>query len=211
MQQHQVVGHHSLHAVGHKHLVAIQLNLVAGGVYCLSHLREVQYSRQVKRVVHIQMNLEQRVLEIHRIQFVVELLVVLVCQIGRTLPPCRLGVVDDAGLLLLHALGLLFLAAVSVLHLVKLRLAVHPHALFSKPDGYGHKAAVFSQQLQYRLLIKKLLAVVGNVQHYARAALGVLLVLLHGEFGVPFAAPMDGGLVLVRLGENLHLVGHHKG
>ena len=159
--------------------------------------------------------LEQGILEIHRVQLVVELLIVFVCQIGRALLPGRLRVVDDAGLLLLHSLGLLLLRLFGIIGILRLvglfRRLVHPHALFAKADGDGHKAAVFSQQLEYGLLVEELLAVVGDVQHNAGAALGVLLVLRHGELGVALAAPVDGGFVLVRLGENLHLVGHHKG
>ena len=215
VQQHQVVGHHALHAVGHEHLVAVQLNLVARRVDGLAHLGEIENTRQVEGVVHIEVNLEQGILEIHRVQLVVELLIVFVCQIGRALLPGRLCVVDDAGLLLLHALGLLLLRLFGIIGIFRLvglfRRLVHPHALFAKADGDGHKAAVFSQQLEYGLLVEELLAVVGDVQHNAGAALGVLLVLRHGELGVALAAPVDGGFVLVRLGENLHLVGHHKG
>ena len=141
----------------------------------------------------------------------VELLIVLVCQIGRILLPGRLGVVDDAGLFFLHPFGLFLLAAVAVVHLVKLCLAVHPHALFAKADGDGHKAAVFSQQLQHLLLVQEFFAVVRYVQHNVSAALRVLLVIFHSELRVALAAPVDGGFILVRFGENLHFVGHHKG
>ena len=218
VQQHQVVGHHALHAVGHEHLVAVQLNLVACRVDSLAHLGEIQNARQVEGVVHIEVNLEQGVFEVHGVQLVVELLIVLVCQIGRILLPCRLRVVDDAGLFLLHALGLPLLSIVRLLRI--LRRLVHPHALFAKADGNGHKAAVFPQQLQHLLLVEELLAVVGDVQHDAGAAIGAPTCasfiisrhsLVHGELGVALATPVDGGFVLVRLGENLHLVGHHKG
>ena len=208
VQQHQVFGHHALHAVGHKHLIAIQLYLVAVGVDGLANLREIEYTRQVEGVVDVQMYLEQRIFEVHRVQLVVELLVVLVGQRRRGLFPGRVSVVDDARHLLFdafRALGLVLAFA----NFFKFRLTVHPLALFAKADGHRHKAAVFLQQLQNLLFLKEFLAVVGDVQNDVRAAL-FALAFRHFERRAAVAAPVHCRSVLPALGLDFNLVGHHK-
>ena len=208
VQQHQVFGHHALDAVGYKHLIAIQLYLVAVGVDGLAHLREIEYARQVEGIVDIQMYLEQRIFEVHRVQFVVELLVVLVGQRRRGLLPGRVGVVDDARHLLFdafRALGLVLAFA----NFLKFSLAVHPLALFAKTDGHRHKAAVFLQQLQNLLFLKEFLAVVGDVQNDVRAAF-FALAFRHFERRAAVAAPVHCRSVFPAFGLDFNLVGHHK-
>ena len=78
MKQHQVFWHYSFDRVGYEHLVAIELYLVAVGVDGFAHFGEVEYAREVERVVDVEMNLEQRILKVNGVEFVVELLVVVV-------------------------------------------------------------------------------------------------------------------------------------
>ena len=173
VQQHQVVGHNAFYAVSNEYLIAVELNLVAGGVDSLANFWEIKNTGEVEGVVHVQMYLEQWVFKIHWVELVVEFLIILVGETAGTLAPCRFGVVDDSRLFLFNAFGLFLLTAVTIIHLVKFGLAVHPHALFATADGYGHETAVFAQQLQYFLLFEELLAVVGDMQDDAGAAVGV--------------------------------------
>ena len=48
--------------VGHKHLIAIELDAVARDVYVVLDFREVEYSCQSEGVVYIQVNPEQRII-----------------------------------------------------------------------------------------------------------------------------------------------------
>ena len=64
-QQHHVFGNHSLHAVCYEHLIAIKLYLVSVGVYVLPYLRKIQYSGEVERIIDVQVNVEQRLVEVH--------------------------------------------------------------------------------------------------------------------------------------------------
>ena len=155
------------------------------------------------------MYLEQRVLKVHRVQLVIELLVVLVGQARRCFLPSRVCVVDDARHFLFHTLWLFLLATFAIVHFCELRLAVHPFALFAEADGYRHKAAVFFQELKYAVLLKELLAVVGNVQYDVGAAL-FFLALFHLEFRTAVATPVHCRSVFPTLGLNFNLVGHHK-
>lgn len=63
--------------VGDKYLVRVELNLVALEVEIALHLREIEYSGEVERIVDVEVNPEQRVV-VHREEGVVELLIVVV-------------------------------------------------------------------------------------------------------------------------------------
>ena len=80
MKQCQEVRDNVIHVVGHEHLVAIELNLVLLDRHSLLDLREIKDTRQMEREVHIQMNIEQRLL-ISRIQGLVEVHVVFLLEL----------------------------------------------------------------------------------------------------------------------------------
>ena len=79
MQQCQELRHDTLHLVGHKHLVAIQLNLVALQVDVRLDAWEVEDTREVEGIIHIQVDPEHRLIA-HGVEGAVERLVVLVLQ-----------------------------------------------------------------------------------------------------------------------------------
>ena len=79
MEKSQEVRNDVVHRVGNEHLVAVELDLVAGDLYIVLDLREVEDTGEVERVVHIKMNMEQRLFS-HRVERPVELLVVFVGQ-----------------------------------------------------------------------------------------------------------------------------------
>ena len=68
-----------LHVVCHEHLVAVELDLVLLDGHPFLDLREIEYARQVERIVHIQVDVEQRFV-VHRVEGLVELHVVLLLQ-----------------------------------------------------------------------------------------------------------------------------------
>ena len=124
MQQRQELGHDTLHLVGDEHLVAIELNLVALKFDVGMHAGEIQNARQVERIVHIQVNPEQR-LVLHGIKRAVEALVVFVLQAGRGLYPQWLDGVDYIVLVCLNIFSIL------------------PLCLLAKDNRYSHELAVF--------------------------------------------------------------------
>ena len=60
MQQSQKIGHDAFYRIGNKHLIAIELYFVALQVEVAFYFRKVENTRQVERIVHIQMNVEKR-------------------------------------------------------------------------------------------------------------------------------------------------------
>ena len=67
VQQHKIFGHNTFHRVGNEYLIAVQLYAVLLGVHSAFHLGEIEYSGEVEGIVHVQMYLEQRIFEIHRV------------------------------------------------------------------------------------------------------------------------------------------------
>ena len=64
--------------VGDIDLVAIELHAVLLQVELVLHLRKIQNAGEVEGIIHIEVDLEHRIFKVHRIKFVVELLVVLI-------------------------------------------------------------------------------------------------------------------------------------
>ena len=146
----------------------------------------------MERVVDVQVDREQRLVA-HRVQFVVELLVLLLGDVGGLAGPQRLDVVDDV-----------VLVRVDV-------LAVLPLLDLAESDGHGQEAAVFLQQFADFRLLGILQRIFREVQHDGRAAVASLVGLLHLELGGSGAAPMHGlGPLAERFGEYLDLVRHHE-
>ena len=212
VQQGHKLGDDALQLVGDKDLVAVELHAVFLEVELVLDFREIEDAGEVEGVVHVEVDLEHRVLEVHRIEFVVELLVVLIGEGGRRLLPERVGVVDDAGHLHGFFLGFLFfLVLVFVRGLFGLGFGFAPFGLGAAEDGDGQETAVLVEQPHDFVLVEELGGVVGHVQHNLAAALR-LVNLFQGEIGRAVATPLHGrGVALVRLGEDIDAVGHHKG
>ena len=193
MQQGQVLGHNVRNLVGNKDLIAVQLNLVAVHIEVVLDLREIEYTRQVEGIIDIQVDVEQRLIELHRVEFAVEGFVVFLLQIGRLARPCRRGVVDDV-----------FLAGLYL-------LAVLPFLLHAKGNLYGQELAILFEQSFDSCLLKVLRELIADMQNDVRATLG-FDGLLHLVLRRAFARPVHGfGIVVVTLRENLNLVADHKG
>ena len=128
MQQSQKLRHYALHRIGNKHLIAIQLYLVALQFYIVSNLREIQNTRKMERIIHVQMNMEQWRLVI-REQFTIKLVIILILHFRRFASPCRIGIVDYV------VLGSLNF------------LAVFPLLLFAESNRHRQEFAIFVQQL----------------------------------------------------------------
>ena len=192
MQQRQVLRHDALDLIRHIDLVRIELDLVLLDLEVVVNLREVEDARQVERIVDIEVDREQRLVA-HRVEFAVELLVLLLGDVGGLAGPQRLDVVDDV-----------VLVGVDV-------FAVLPLLDLAEGDGHGQEAAVLLQQgLDLRILgvFERILR---EVQHDGRAAVACLVSLLHLELGRPGAAPMYGFRTLfIGFRENLDLVRHHE-
>ena len=86
MQQGQEIRDDVIHVIRHEHLVAVQLDVVLFDGHPLFDLREIQHAREVERIIHVQMNVEERFF-LHRVQLPVELHVVFFLQFRRGLGP----------------------------------------------------------------------------------------------------------------------------
>ena len=126
MQESQEVRDDVVDRIRHKHLVAVKLDLVPGYLHLVLDLREIEDTRQMERIVHIKMDVEQR-LVLHRIERTVELHVVLFLQVGRLLRPERFSLVDD-----------IVLVGIDI-------FAVLPLLLLAEDDRHRHELAVFVQ------------------------------------------------------------------
>ena len=172
VQQRQVLRHDILHLVGHIDLIAIELNLVAVHVHVALDAREIEDSGQVERVVHIQMDMEERLLHLVRIELVVELVVVLVGQVRRLARPRGVHIVDDILLVQFHL------------------LAVFPLFLLAESDLHRQELAVFLKQPFDRCVLQIAAELVVYMEHDVRSALG-FDGLLHRIFRIALAAPVN--------------------
>ena len=78
VQQVHEVGHDAFQLIGDKDLVAIELHAVLLEVELVLDFREVEHAGEVEGVIDVQVDVEHRLLERHRVEFVVELVIVLV-------------------------------------------------------------------------------------------------------------------------------------
>ena len=97
MQQGQKVRDDVFDIVRDEHLVGIQMDAVFLHVHLLLQLGKVEDAGQVKWEIHVEVDVEQRILKIHRVQVLVEFLVVLIGEIGRLFGPGRLRFVHHKG------------------------------------------------------------------------------------------------------------------
>ncbi len=192
VEQSQILRYDVLDLIGHEDLVAVELDLVIVDVEVVLDLREVENTRQVERIIHIQMNMEQRFLELIGIELMIELLVVLFLEVLRVARPGGVGEVDDVGLVGFHL------------------LAVFPLFLLAEDNLDRQELAVFLEESLNLRVLQVLLEVCADMEHDVRSALG-LDGIFHLELGVALAAPMHGfGVLFVTLREDLHLVGDHE-
>ena len=169
MQERQEVGHNVFHRVCDKHLVAIELNLIAMDFDVVFNLGEIQNTREIERIVHIEMNPEERFI-LHGIEIAIEIAIILISQGRRRLCPERVRVVDHVVL--------------SSVHL----LSIFPLLLFAKGYGDGEEATVFVEQGLDATLFEEFLVFLVNVQHDVCASFR-LFGRFEGEFGSAVAAP----------------------
>ena len=88
------------------------------------NLGEVQNTREIERIVHIQVNPEERFI-LHGIEVAIEIAIILIGECRRCLCPERVRVVDHVVLCGIHL------------------LAVLPFLLFTEGNGDGEETAVF--------------------------------------------------------------------
>ena len=79
MQQGQELRYDALHLISDENLIAIQLDLIALQIDVRLDAWEVKDTREVERIIHIQVNPEHRLIA-HGVEGTVERLVVLVLQ-----------------------------------------------------------------------------------------------------------------------------------
>lgn len=107
--------------------------------------REIQDTGQMERVIHVQMNPEQRFVG-HRIQILIEFLIIFICHISRLTNPCRLDIVDD-----------IVFVGIDI-------FAVFPFLLLSECDGNWQVTAVLSQQAVDLVFVQEIFVLVVNIQ-----------------------------------------------
>ena len=217
LQQHQKLRNDLLDVVGHEHLVVVELDHALAGGELVLELGEVEDALQVKGILGVQVNPEQRI--VHVVEHaVVEFLILLVGALVGALHPQRVRLVDLLRIALLLHLGdflgrglgdfsglggfgflavLLFCFGLLVLDL-------------GQEHRNRHERAVLLQRGAQRPQVQEVLVLLGDVQRDAGAALGAvafLQIVLHAVL----AGPAHGGFALdVALGFDLHLVGDHE-
>ena len=170
MQQGQELRNDSLNRVGHEDLIAIELDLIAVQIQVALDAREVKDTGQVERIIHVQVDPEQRLLA-HRVKILIEFLVILILQFRRLADPCRLRVVDDV-----------ILIGIDI-------LAILPFLLLAKGDLDRQETAVLRQQAIDLLLVQEILVLIVDIQNDIRTTVG-LVGLLHRIFRRTIATPL---------------------
>ena len=169
MEQRQEVRNDVVDMVSNEHLVTIELDLVPLDGHPVIDLREIQDTCQVERIVHVQMDIEKRIL-VCRVQRLVEVHVVFFLQVGRLACPQRLYCIDN---------------------LVFIRVdifAVFPFLILAEHDRERHELAVFAKQLPDFSLSCIFCRIIVKVQCDGRASV-CLPALAHLIFRAAVARP----------------------
>ena len=155
-------------------------------------LREIEDTGEVERIIHIQMDMEQRLLHLGRIQLMIEFIIILIRQIRRFARPGRIDIVNDILLVEFYF------------------FTVFPFFFLAESNLHRQEFAVFAQQSFDRCILKVLRKLIVYMQHYIRSALrfdGIL----HRIFRIALAGPVDGfRIFLIRLAEDFHFLANHK-
>ena len=77
-QQHQEVGNNTFHLISYKYLILIKLDLIFFDIQVIGQFWEEQNTGKVEWIINIQMNMEKRILKLHRIQFAVEIFIIFI-------------------------------------------------------------------------------------------------------------------------------------
>ena len=199
LEQHQELRDDFLDVVCHKNLVVIKLDLPFYSVEFVPEFREIQYTLEIERVVHVQVYPEQRIIIIME-NLPVKFLVLLFGAIFRQFEPERVRIVD--GFFLFFA-GLAFSFHVRIFTggrpasvrrtCVSFGFPVSPGFLRTVPqvNSIRHEAAVFFQDAPHFIIIEEFKGVVGQVERYRRApfrAVGIV----HFIFRAACACPSYG-------------------
>ena len=193
MEKSEILRHDIFDFVGDVNLVAIELNLVAVNVEVVLDLREIEDTGEVERIVHVEMDVEKRLVHLERIEFVVELIVVLIGKVGRFARPSGVHIVDDVVLVGFDLLAIL------------------PVFLLAKGNLDRQELAVFAEQTFDGCVLEVLCELVVDMKNDVGSAVG-LDGILHIIFRRAFARPMDRfRIILVAEREYLNLLCHHKG
>ena len=191
VKQSQKIWHYVVHVLGHEHLVAVELYLVLVDGHALLDLREVQHAGKVERIIDVEVYPEHWIL-LHRIEGLVEIEVILVLELGRSLGPDRIYVVDDVVLFGFYL------------------LAVLPLGFLAEYDRHRHKLAVLLQQGRDSALVGEFFRILVQEQGDGRAPFG-LLALAHLERRGAVAAPFHRRCSLFPAqGIDGNLACHHK-
>ena len=158
MQQGQELWNDTLYLISNEYLVAEQLYLVTLQIEITLDTWEIKDTGEVERIIHIQVNPEHRVV-LHGVEGVVELLIVLILQRAGLLGPQRFCIVDD------------------VIFLCFLLFAVFPLGLLTEGQWHRHELTVFVQQFTDLVFLQIFLAVIVDIQHDIRTAVGFLCFL----------------------------------
>ena len=183
-EQHQKLRNHFLDIIGNKHLIVVQLDRSLNGIVLCINLRKIQNTFQIKGIIHIQMNPEQRLFVIVKYLTIKSPVLLLRAVVGM-FQPQRTGIAYRNGafvdldfifsrrylydlflaVLILLLLGLGFL--MNVLHhhvfigqfglvdgLIFLR-----RAFFFQVNRHRHEGTVFLQHFPHPVLIGKFYAV----------------------------------------------------
>ncbi len=175
-----------------EHLVAVKLDVILLNCHPVLDLREVEDAGEVERIVHVQVNVEQRIF-LHRVEIPVELHVVFILKLGRLASPKRLDLVDDV-----------ILVGVNI-------FSVLPFLLFAEDNRNRHELAVLVQKLLDLTLGAIVLGcLIIEVKGDDSTSL-VLVARSHLELRIAFAAPDHTfGTVFPGKGLNCHLLGNHE-
>ena len=235
LQEHQILRNDLLDVIGDEHLVVVQLDFPFDGIILRVDPREIQDSLQAERIIHIQMNPEQRLLVIQE-YVAVEFLVLLVGAFAWLFGPQRMDIADGNRTFLdFHLvfggrnLNLLFFALVVFLFLVfgvgvnmlndlivflqigfRNNLRLRGGSLFGQEDLYRHKGAVFFQRLADLVLVCVLQAVLVQMKRDGGSDFFAVSGS-HGVLGAAVALPVHRFRAFLEGKRiNIHLVSDHE-
>ena len=191
MQQCQKVRNNTLYRICYIYLIAIKLDFILVQLYITFHLREVQDTSEMERIIYVQMYPEQRLIG-HRIKVAIELLIILVFQFTGFQCPQRIGVIND---IIFGRFNL---------------LAVFPLFFLTECNRNRKEAAIFLQKRREACLFKEFLAIIVYIKNDIRTAF-CLVRIFNCKFRATVASPFYGfSTILIGFSDDFNLLGNHE-
>src|SRR5690606_30498091 len=166
----------------YKYLILIKLDLIFFDIQVVGQFWEEQDTGKVERIINIQVNMEEWVFKLHRVQFAVEILIVFVLQFRWSFSPGWSRVVND------------------IIYFLSFRFCVLS-SIFRQSEGFcsgpelnwnRHELVVFQKQFTDSGFLQEFCGIFGYMKDYFGTAAVFFSRFFQCEFRAAVAGPSNG-------------------